>query len=161
MHTLARALVILMVPVAAACGGSGGGSSNSVTTSPSTVATVAGTWKATRAEFVSLANSSQRVELVSQGTSLTLALDAGGTYTQKIVSQKVIDPGQAGQTTTGTWTASQDVLQLQPAGMSWNIQFSMTLSGNTLALSGGHVAFDVNADGKEEETLASLTLARQ
>jgi Lipocalin-like domain len=159
MQAWARVLLILSASLLASCGGSsgsGGSSGDTVTASPSTVSTLAGTWKATRAEFVSTTNSSQRVEIVSQGTVLTLTLDSSGTYTQKIV-----DPGQAGQTTTGTWTASKDVLQLQPAGMTWTIQFDMTLNGNTLALNGGHVEFDVNLDGKDEEALAYLTLTRQ
>lgn len=90
------------------------------------------------------------------GTSLTLTLDSGGSYTQRIV-----DPGQAGQTTTGTWSASSDVLTLKPAGITGNIQFDMNLNGSTLTLNGGHVEFDVNGDGRAEESLAYITLARQ
>jgi hypothetical protein len=115
-----------------------------------------GTWKATKAEFVNSSNSSQRVEIVALGTSLTMTLDAGGTYTQRIV-----DPGQTGQTTTGTWSASKDVLTLKPTGMTGNIQFDLNLSGTTLSLNGGHVAFDLNGDGRDEETLAYITLTKQ
>ncbi len=149
MQRFMSVLIALALATLAACGGSGS------TTAPSGQ-TLAGTWKATKAEFVNSTNSSQRVELVALGTTLMLTLDAAGTYTQKIV-----DPGQAGQTTTGTWTSSKDVLTLRPAGKSGDTQFDMTLSGSTLSLSGGHVAFDVNLDGRDEETLAYLTLARQ
>jgi hypothetical protein len=90
------------------------------------------------------------------GTTLTLTLEAGGTYTQKIT-----DPGQGGQTTTGTWSASKDVLTLKPAGISGETQFDMTMSGSTLTLNGGHVLFDVNLDGQDEESILSLTLTRQ
>jgi hypothetical protein len=153
MHLSIRTLGILAALLAAAaCGGSSGASS---TTGPSSQ-TLAGTWKATKAEFVSTTNANQRVEIVSLGTTVMLTLDASGTYTQKIT-----DPGQAGQTTTGTWTASQDTLTLKPAGMTWNIQFDMKLSASLLSLSGGHVAFDINLDGQDEETLAYLTLTRQ
>jgi hypothetical protein len=41
------------------------------------------------------------------------------------------------------------------------IEFEMNLSGSTLTLNGGHVSFDVNLDGKDEETLAYFTMVRQ
>jgi hypothetical protein len=151
MLSFTRVLLVVGATAAAACGGGGSGSP----TGPSSQA-LAGTWKATRAEFVNTVNANERLELVALGTTLTLTLDTAGAYTQKIV-----DPGQAGQTTTGTWSASQDTLTLKPTGMSWNIQFDMTLSGSTLALKGGHVEFDVNLDGRDEETIANLTLTRQ
>ncbi len=153
-----RAFTWMAVILAAAVGcggGTSGGSGGPGGTGPSGQ-TLAGSWKATRAEFVSAANSSVRVEVVSMGTSLTLTLDAGGSYTQKIT-----DPGEAGQTETGTWSATSDVLTLRPTGMSWQIQFDMKLNGGTLSLSGGHVEFDVNGDGRAEESLAYLTLNRQ
>ena len=143
--------VILVCLLGAACGGSSADSP----TAPSPQ-TLAGTWKATRAEFVLSSNTSVRVEAVSQGTSFVLTLAAAGTYTQKIA-----DPGEVGQTVTGTWSASSDVLSLKPTGMSWEIQFDMTFSGNTLTLNGGHVLFDVNNDGRDDEAILNLVLARQ
>ncbi len=148
MHAAARVVPIVMAMVAVCCGGKS-------PTSPSTT-TLSGTWKATRAEFVSASNSSVRVEVVAQGTTMVLTLDSGGTYTQTIT-----DPGQKGQTTTGSWSGSKDVLTLRPAGMSFEIQFDMTLNGNTLTLNGGHVQFDVNNDDRDEETILNMTLARQ
>ena len=153
MQRLARVLLVAAAVLAASCGG-GGGSDNPV--SPSTQATLTGSWKATRAEFVNASNSSLRVEVCGLGTTLTLTLESGGTYTQKIT-----DPGQAGQTTTGTWSASKEVLTLKPTGISGETQFDMTLNGTTLTLKNGHVLFDVNGDGTNEEALAFLTLARQ
>ena len=155
MQKFSRILLILALAGAASCGGDDEGSSGSPA-SPSTVNALAASWKATRAEFVSAANSGVRVEVCALGTSLTLTLESGGTYTQKIV-----DPGQGGQTTTGTWSASKDVLTLKPSNITGEIQFDMTLSGSTLTLNGGHVLFDVNGDGRDDEALAYLTLARQ
>jgi len=158
MRQVACGLLTVAVLLCLACGDdNGGGSSGGGGSTVAPTATgLPGTWKATRAEFVNATNSSQRMEIVSMGTSLTLTFDSSGGYTQKIV-----DPGQAGQTTTGTWTATKDVLTLQASGMTWNVQFDMTLSGSTLTLNGGHMAFDVNLDGKDEETLAYFTMARQ
>jgi hypothetical protein len=154
MQRFARILLLMTTAsIAASCGGGGDGGSSP--TSPSGQA-LAGTWKATKAEFVGATNSSLRVEIVGMGTTFVLTFESSGTYTQKIT-----DPGQAGQTTTGTWSASKDVLTLKPTGMSGDIQFDMTLNGATLTLNGGHVWFDVNLDSRDEESLAYLTLVRQ
>lgn len=147
MHLMARVVVVASFAVAA-CGGSN-------PNAPS-AQTLAGTWKATRAEFANASNLSQKVEIVALGTTLTLTLDAGGTY-----SQKITDPGQGGQTTTGTWSSSKDVLTLKPTGISGNTQFDMSMSGSTLTLNGGHVLFDVNLDGRDEEAILNVTLTRQ
>jgi hypothetical protein len=154
MQTFARVLLVVAAAVAASCGGGDDGNGNPV--SPSTQASLAGSWRATRAEFVSASNSSLRVEVVAKGTTLTLTLDSAGSFTQKIT-----DPGEVGQTTTGTWSASKEVLTLKPTGMSGEIQFDMTFNATSLTLNGGHVWFDVNDDGGNEEAVAYLTLTRQ
>ncbi len=148
MHMTTRVILVVSAVLMVCCGGSRASSP----TAPS-VQTLAGTWRATRAEFVS---GSNRVEVVSRGTVMVLTLNAGGTY-----SQAITDPGQAGQTTTGNWSSSSDVLTLRPTGMSFDIQFDMTFSGNSLMLNGGHVQFDVNADGNAEEAILNMALARQ
>jgi hypothetical protein len=148
MQTTARMTILVVAFVAVCCGG------NSATTPTPT--TLAGTWKATRAEFVNASNSSQRVEAIAQGYTITLTLESGGTYTQQTT-----DPGQPTQTTTGTWSASKDVLTMKPTGQSGDTQFDMTLNGSTLTLNGGHVLFDVNNDDHDEEAILNMTLARQ
>ncbi len=147
----AGCVLFVVVALAAVCCDKNNGST--VTPTPTTLA---GTWKATRAEFVNATNSSQRVEAVSQGVTIVLALDAGGSFTQQTTQ-----PGHATESMTGTYSASSDVLTLKPAGVSWNIQFDMTLGGSTLTLNGGHVQFDVNNDDQDEETILNMTLARQ
>ena len=117
---------------------------------------LSGTWKATRAELVSVTNSSVRVDIVAQGATLLLSLDSAGSYTRTIR-----DPGESGDVQTGSWSASTDVLTLRPSGVTFTIQFDYALAGDTLALSGGHVEFDVNNDGRMEETILSAALARQ
>ncbi len=131
------------------------GSGSSSTTAPSPT-TLAGTWKASRAEFVSASNSSVRVEAIAQGYTIVLTIDSSGSY-----RQVVTEPGQSGQATTGTWTAGSDVLTLRPSGVSFTIEFDMTLNGNTLVLNGGHVQFDVNKDDIDEEAILNLAMSRQ
>ncbi len=142
------ACLILVVSVAAACGG------GSSTTGPSP--TLAGTWNATRAEFVSASNSSLRMEVVALGTAIVVTLDSAGTYTLRTTA-----PGTAPEIETGTWSASSDLLTLRATGQTGESQFNMTLSGSTLALSGGHRLFDINNDNVDEETILSMTLSRQ
>ena len=149
MRIAVRIAPVLVAIFSVCCGG---GSSN---TAPSP-ATLAGSWKASRAEFVSASNSSIRVEAVSQGYTIVITLDSAGSYQQVVTA-----PGESGETTTGTWSASSDVLTLKPAGVSFNIQFDMALNGNTLLLSGGHVQFDINNDNVDEETILNLAMTRQ
>jgi hypothetical protein len=116
--------------------------------------TLEGTWRATKAEFVSVASSGRRVELVAQGATVTLAF-TGNNYTFTI-SQS----GQAPVVQTGTWSASSEVMTLTRAGYSGNQQFDMTFSANSLTLNGANALFDFNT-GVFEEAKLYMTLARQ
>jgi hypothetical protein len=147
MHRAMAAAIFSLCAVVGfgACGG------NSVT-GPG-VDTLAGTWRATRAQYTA---GSSSIEVIAQGTSMTLTLNSSGTFTLAIV-----DPGQAGTTTSGTWTASSDVLTLRPSNATFDIQFDMTLSGSTLTLSGGHMQFDVNKDGTLDEAVLNAIFVRQ
>ncbi len=148
-------VAVRIAPLLAALFGVCCGSGSSSTTGPSQT-TLAGTWKASRAEFVSASNSSVKVEAVSRGYSIVLTLDSGGTF-----RQVTTEPGMGSDTMTGTWSASSDVLTLRPSGVTFNIQFDMNLSGSTLSLAGGHVQFDINGDEVDEEAILSLTMTRQ
>ena len=143
----------VLIATSIACGGSP--TSPDQTGNSQIVQGLSGTWRASRAEFVSAANSSVRIEVISLGTVVVLTLDVSGTYTQKIT-----DPGQQGTTETGTWAASREVLTLSRSATS-NTQFAYGLSGNTLTLTGGHALFDVNDDGVAEEAVLNAVLARQ
>ena len=128
-------------------------------TSPATPGTPAaglvGSWRYTRAEYVALGNSSLRVEVIGRGTTMTIAFDSAGTYTQTIT-----DPGKQSQVLTGTWTASLDVLTLRQTGVSGESQFDFVQSGNGLTVSGGHVPYDIDGNGTFEESILSATLVR-
>lgn len=124
-------------------------------TSPSTPAAsgLPGTWRASRAEYVW---GSVRLDAVSKGTTMVLTVSASNTYTMK-----TMNPGQPEETSGGTWTASTDVLTLRPTGMSWTIEFDMNLNGSALTLNGGHVAYDINDDNRDEECILNSIWARQ
>lgn len=120
-------------------------------TSPS-ASGLPGAWRATRAEYVS---GSQRVDVIPRGSTMTLTLETS------TFALTVTDPGEPAVVTSGTWSASRDVLTLKPTGMTGEIQFDMTLSGSTLSLNGGHVLYDINSDDRDEECILNTTLVRQ
>jgi hypothetical protein len=124
-------------------------------TSPEEAAGLVGTWRATKAEFVSSANSSKKVDIIAQGSTLTLALNAS-TFVMTIT-----DPGESPQVRSGTWSSSTDVLTLvTSSGGSGESQFDFSLNGNQLTLTGGHTLFDFTV-GNFEEAIMNLSLVRQ
>ena len=139
------ATLVLATVLSLACG------KNAVAPTP---ATLEGTWRAARAQFVSVAGSTRQVDIVAQGGAVTLAL-AGSNYT---FTQT--ESGKPQTVQTGTWSASADLMTLRPSGVAWTVQYSLTLSGNTLTLDGGSVQFDFTA-GSFEEAKLNMTLARQ
>jgi hypothetical protein len=116
---------------------------------------MAGTWRATKAVFVSVAPPTRTVDVVAQGTVVTLVLGADSTYTFTLA-----EPGVAPVVTTGTWSESIDVLTLTQTGATYSTQFDKALSGDALVLAGGSVQFEFT-DGVTEEAKLTMTLARQ
>jgi len=151
-----RIALVAVAGALVACGGGGSdGAGGSPTGSSAAGGGLSGTWRATRAEYASAMNSSLRVEVVAQGTSLTLVLDAASFVLT------ITDPGHTPRVTTGSWTSSRDTMTLKPSGVSFSWVFDMNLNGNTLTLTGGSVEFDFNADGSYEQAKLNLTLVRQ
>jgi hypothetical protein len=142
------ATLVAAAMIAPACGDDG--------SSPSapTPQTLEGTWRATRAEFVSATNSARRIDVVAAGAVVTFAF-SGNNYTFTMAQA-----GQTPQVQTGTWSASSEVMTLVRAGSSGNQQFDMTFSGNNLTLNGANALFDFNT-GVFEEAKLYLTLVRQ
>ncbi len=149
-----RAIIHGVVTLALASALSGCGDSSSPT--QPTNDTLAGTWNATRAEFVNAANSGQRVEVISLGATIVLNLHSSGAYT--LIATV---PGDAPATENGAWSNSRDTLVLRPTGVTYSVEFDMTLSGSSLSLSGGHVQFDVNGDDADEEAILNMNMTKR
>lgn len=118
-------------------------------------ATLVGTWNATKAEFVSVANPTTKQDIVAGGSTVTLALSTN------TFAFTITDPGQVPEAGTGTWSVSSDTLTLAwSTAFSGESQFDFTLSGDHLTLTGGHLPHDFTV-GNFEEALLNLILVRQ
>jgi hypothetical protein len=113
-----------------------------------------GTWAATEAEVVSVADPQISEELIGQGGTLTVEFDANGTF-----SMDVTFPGEAPQSITGTWSATQDILTLDWTGLPITWEFDFTLVADVLTVTGADTEWDFGA-GDEAATLNAV-LARQ
>lgn len=138
-HCLALSLLLGAV---AACSGS-----NATGPSP---ASIVGTWQATKVQYVSTTGLGT-VDLVAQGGTATLVLDADHTF------QYTCTPaGKPAEVLTGTWDVS-DVLTLSMSPTN-EMQFDASLSGNTLTLTGAYRDYDFNNDGMGEPARLNMTL---
>jgi hypothetical protein len=116
--------------------------------------TLEGTWHATKAQYVKVADAGVTVDVVAQGSAVSLAL-ATGTYTFTVNDTRVPQ-----SVTTGSWTSSQDTLTLAPSGTTFTTVFDMSLNGSTLTLNGGGVLFDFDSNGTFEEAKLNMMLAK-
>lgn len=130
------------------------GCSKNTVTSPSSQ-TLTGTWRATKAEYVSAADSSVTYEVVAKGGTATLVL------TSNAFTLTIAKAGAAPQVTNGSYTSTINLMTLTPAGVSFTWVFEMSLSGDNLTLNGANVEFDFNGDGTNEPAKLNLALVRQ
>ncbi len=146
---LRKALILLAVT--AVLGGAGCKSS----TGPQDESDFIGTWSATKAEYVSIADSNTKADIVARGSTLTLVF-ASSTFVLTIT-----DPGQGPEIFSGTWSASTDVMTLTwTSGMSGESQFDWSLDDDELTMTGGHMQFDFTP-GSPEEAILNLILVHQ
>lgn len=140
--------LLAVAALGVACGGGGSPATPSAGSSG-----LVGRWRVTRAEYVNAADSTQGVDVIARGTTMTLAFEAGGSLTLTTV-----EPGRAAEAVTGSWTLSEDVLTIVRTGQSRSSQFAVTLDGNDLTLDGGRVEHDFDGDGRPEEAILSMDL---
>jgi hypothetical protein len=120
---------------------------------------LAGTWIATKAEFVSVATPSLKFDLIARGATVSLVLTASKTFTLTITP-----PGEPELKSLGNWsTLEGDELKLtfSSGSMQGAMNFDMGLSGDTLTLAGADYQFDIDDNGTVESVKFNLTMARQ
>jgi hypothetical protein len=113
-----------------------------------------GTWTATSAEFVLKSDTSTKVDIVDEGSTVTLVL---GSSTFTLTTN---DTRPEETSLSGTWSKTTDTLTLAPAGADYTIVFDMALSGSTLTLEGGGVMFDFTSTGTLEDAELNMVLAK-
>lgn len=145
-----RTLPLSLGVALAACGGDGGTAPNPTTFD--------GTWVATKVEYTSVANPATKVEVIALGASLTVQFNTNGSYTSVLTA-----PGEAAETTTGTWSASAEVFTLTwlEGGFTHEMQFDWTMSGATLTMVGADSDFDFAGDDELVPAKLNVTLVRQ
>jgi hypothetical protein len=124
-------------------------------TTPPPADSFVGTWHATKAEFTSVADPGTKVDIVAQGGSVTLVIEA----TTAVMT--ITKPGEDPLTDEASWSASSDVFTLTwTSGLNGEAQFDYALNGDNLTLEGGHFPFDFTPGDFVESTL-DLILVRQ
>lgn len=115
---------------------------------------IAGTWNATRVEYVSVPPGTT-VELIALGGTATLALGEDSSF------QFVVTPsGEPPTTTDGTWNLSGDMMEWTPQGMPFSWQFDVSFSGDNLELNGASAEYDFNHDDAPDQAKLYLTFVR-
>ena len=139
-----------------ACGGSGSGGG------PSAQSLVA-TWIAspahssTAVEYVQKSNPSVKLDIVAaKGATVTLSLKQEGTF-----QLRMLIPNQAVRIEDGTWSIESDGTLTLTYSATSNQQFDAVLSGGMLTLTGADAPFDVNDDGKDEDTRQNMRMVQQ
>lgn len=109
-----------------------------------------GTWRATRIEFTGAAGT---VELVAEGGSGTLVLEAAGTGVLTLSPA-----GGSPRVRSGPWSLDGDHLTLgTPAN---NENWSVSLQGGALRLRGSQTSWDLDGDGTGDPASLNLDFVR-
>lgn len=112
-----------------------------------------GTWDASSLSLTWNANPAVVINLVDLGATVTLVINANGTYNFTIEV-----PAQADQVITGDFTLlggnSFSLTNDDEAGVLWTGTFTLSADGNELSINLPNVTiFDFDQDGTEDEAL--------
>ncbi len=139
-------LLALMTPVLIGCGDATG-------LDP---VELAGTWSALEYRFTNPANTSQTVELIALGGSLSIVIRADSTYTATIQ-----EPGDAPETRSGTVEIQGDTLTISESGQGSPTPYMARRSGDTLTMTTSDEDFDFDQDGTDDPADVRIVLVRQ
>ena len=115
-----------------------------------------GTWDATAIQLTSVANPATVVELVSEGASGRLVLQADGGF-----GLSVGIPGEPTEFGNGDWGATAVLtLVFGDGDIQGSWQFDINLNGNTLQLTGADTEWDFDEDGTDDPAKLNLSLVR-
>ena len=116
---------------------------------------ITGTWQATKDEYIAKAAPHVSVDLVGAGGSATLVLNEDHTL---ILTEKPLTGSES--VLNATWELETDLMRVTPVGATWYWAWDVSLSGNTLHLTGADRLYDCDGDATPEEADWNLTLTR-
>jgi hypothetical protein len=145
MSTIRAVSIAVLGAAALACGGDD---------EPS-IESISGTWDIVKFEYVSVENSSQRVDLVALGMTGTVNLNDNGQY-----AATTEEPGFPPETVTGTWSYTADTFTLVETGSTGDATFDMSIGNDVLTLTGANSDYDFDDDGIPEPAKWNVTLER-
>ncbi len=114
---------------------------------------LAGTWTATSIVFTSVEDPMLTVDLATEGATMSLTLNADGTYTWAFVF-----PGEPTEDETGTYTVSGNTLTTTESLENFVETMAIVRSGDTLTLTLADV-FDFT-EGVEVDATMVIVLTR-
>ena len=114
---------------------------------------LAGTWEATAAVMTSVAEPTVSFDLIAEGGTLTIVLNADGGYVFTSAF-----PGEAPEIEIGTYSVAGDVLTITAVGEDPET-FTIARDGDTMTLTGDD-DFDFNDDQVDEPATLVITMAR-
>jgi hypothetical protein len=128
MKRILLALAAAAVLAAGGCGSAGGVIPDDFK--------ILGTWIATSARYVSVSDPGTSVDLVAQGSTVTLVIQ------EPAFNLSIQTQGQNPVVYIGTWTQSGDGMEFTPNGAMAPWVFTVIQGQGTLSLGGAHVTYD-------------------
>lgn len=113
-----------------------------------------GTWVATAYTMTNKADTTQVVDMIAEGSTVTVTYDGQGDYTVNMYT-----PGDGTSVMTGTYTAAGGYVWMIEPGEGVTF-LQMAIDGDTATVQGSNY-HDFDKDGMDEEALMKLTMARQ
>jgi len=115
-----------------------------------------GTWIATSYVFTNIANTSQTVDVISQGGSYTLTIRSDSSFTASFV-----EPGESMETRVGNVIVTGTVLTIAESGQGSPTDFSAVRNGDQMTLTTTDEDYDFDDDDVDDAATLMVELARQ
>lgn len=150
IRKLSGAVALMLAATIAGCG-------DEETTGPAGSALLQDSWVATVWRYTNQANTSQQVELVATGVTVTLTI---ATSSYNILFTM---PGQPNQSISGTYTVSGNNFIITETGSSTpeSIPFTFSNGNNTLSMTSANSDWDFDNDGTDEPATLTMLFTRQ
>ena len=117
------------------------------------LADLAGTWTAQSLVFTNAANAGQTFDIIANGGSYAVTLEANGDYTSSFTF------AQESETASGTYVVTGTIMTLAESGQGSPEDYQVTRDGNNMTLIGTN-SWDFDNDGTDEDAILMVMLTR-